>query len=104
MSSVSKHFWGGINWTGLKCIKSQLIICPLWKLHVFLDVSKCQRSNVFMLFNHILNKLKYFIYNCKYTGLKPSLKVFIAKLENIFEIEQRVEKSNNCLPKHECKI
>jgi hypothetical protein len=53
-----------------------------------------------IILNHLILMAKFFIYKCKLNNTKPSLKVFLAKIKIVYDIERRIAAKHNKLTKH----
>ena len=57
----------------------------------------------FHILNHIILLAKCYIYSCKLNIIRPFLKVFIAKVKETCQIEQKIAATGNKLVKHYTK-
>ena len=59
---------------------------------------KVHKDNLFI--NHILLVGKQYIYNCRCTKTNPCLRVFLARLNNVYQLETIIAKSKNKMSFH----
>ena len=53
-----------------------------------------------LFINHILLVGKQYIYNCRCTKTNPCLRVFLARLNNVYQLETIIAKSKNKMSFH----
>ena len=67
---------------------------PLTMLNVLFGIFG--QSNDDFIVNHVILIAKYFIYKCKLSNAKPSLRFgFVAKVKTVYEIERQIARFTN---------
>ena len=54
----------------------------------------------FIILNHMILMAKFYIYKCKLNSVNPSLRVYKAKIQEIFYVEKKVAARRNKLTLH----
>ena len=75
----------------MNTVKTILLELPVWK------------QVDFYLLNHLLILAKQHIYSCRNKGFPPSLKIFLAKLFSVYQIETVISDSNGKGTFHDAK-
>ena len=91
---ITQSFWAEvITW----CSNRGVVINHLSAKDIFFG-KKVHKDNLFI--NHILLVGKQYIYNCRCTKTNPCLRVFLARLNNVYQLETIIAKSKNKMSFH----
>ena len=81
--SITEGFWQAFSsWL----TRQSVYMTPLTMLSVLFGIFGHSNDNVIV--NHLILIAKYFIYKCKLSNAKPSLRVFVANVKTVYEIER----------------
>ena len=91
---ITQSFWAEvIKW----CSNRGVVINHLSAKDILFGI-KVHKDNLFI--NHILLVGKQYIYNCRCTKTNPCLRVFLARLNNVYQLETIIAKSKNKMSFH----
>ena len=91
---ITQSFWAEvIKW----CSNRGVVINHLSAKDILFGI-KVHKDNLFI--NHILLVGKQYIYNCRCTKTNPCLRVFLARLNNVYQLETIIAKSKNKMAFH----
>ena len=54
----------------------------------------------FIILNHLILIAKFYIYKCKWNSKNPSIRVYKAKIGEIYQVEKNIAAKRNKLAKH----
>ena len=54
----------------------------------------------FILLNHLILTAKFYIYKCKLNIVNPSLRVYKAKIRDVYQVEKTIATKQNKLTRH----
>ena len=87
---MSSEFWREI----LSWLKENNIVMESFN-EIGLSLGIFEESEDFLLINHVMLLGKYYIYVRKCLGSLPSLRVFIARIWHVYNIERRMRGINS---------
>ena len=81
-------FWQAlISWLR----KHNIFVETVTLMTILFDEFSESKDNIL---NHLILMVKFYIYKCKLNDRKPSLKVFVAKVKILQDIERQIVKNN----------
>ena len=93
--TITKNFWLAFSsWISEQNIYMETLTLINLLFGVFND------NKYFAILNHFILIAKYFIYKCKWTKTKPTLRVFFEKIKLVYHMERKIAKRNDRLQKH----
>ena len=93
---VTKTFCGEAlcSWLGECRVEFQ----PFTIMDIFFGVFKTEDD--FILLNHLILTAKFYIYKCKLNIVNPSLRVYKAKIRDVYQVEKTIATKQNQLTRH----
>ena len=91
---ITQSFWAEVvKW----CSNRGVVINHLSAKDILFGI-KVHKDNLFI--NHILLVGRQYIYNCRCKRTNPSLRVFLARLSDVYQLETIIAKSKNKMSFH----
>ena len=88
---VTKTFWEAFcSWLG----ESQ----PFTIMNIIFGVFNTEDD--YNILNHLILTAKFYIYKCKLNLVNPSLRVYRAKISEVYQVERKIAARRNKLTKH----
>ena len=92
---MTKTFWEALcSWLGECRVKFQ----PFTIMDIFFGVFNTEDD--FILLNHLILTAKFYIYKCKLNTVNPSLRVYKAKIRDVYQVEKMIATKQNKLTRH----
>ena len=92
---VTRTFWEALcSWLGECRVKFQ----PFTMTDIFFGVFNTEDD--FILLNHLILTAKFYIYKCKLNIVNPSLRVYKAKIRDVYQVEKTIATKQNKLTRH----
>ena len=92
---ITKTFWEALcSWLGECKVKFQ----PFTLMDIFFGVFNTEED--FCILKHLILTAKFYIYKCKLNSVSPSLRVYKAKIRDVYQVEKQIAAKQNKLIKH----
>ena len=92
---ITKTFWEALcSWLGECKVKSQ----PFTIMDIIFGVFNTEDD--YIIINHLILTAKFYIYKCKLNLVNPSLRVYRAKINVVYQVERKIAARRNKLTKH----
>ena len=95
LCDVTRTLWEALcSWLGECVVKFQ----PFTMTDIFFGVFNTEDD--FILLNHLILTAKFYIYKCKLNIVNPSLRVYKAKIRDVYQVEKTIATKQNKLTRH----
>ena len=93
--NVTKAFWEAFcSWLG----ECQFNFHTFTIMDIFFGVFNAEEDLIIL--NHLILTAKFYIYKCKLNSKNPSIRVYKAKIGEIYQVEMKIAAKRNKLAKH----
>ena len=93
--NVTKAFWEAFcSWLG----ECQFNFQTFTIMDIFFGVFNAEEDLIIL--NHLILTAKFYIYKCKLNSKNPSIRVYKAKIGEIYQVEKKIAAKRNKLAKH----